>query len=131
MPSAGSDCPTTPFETIPPNDVVGWDQPTWQRAADGVWGHPYLDSYTPDAVISESETRLKILWWVLDGGDAPLVLTVTSVVGGSFQTSYSFDAPGRNRRDRPTDIPIPAPGCYSIGVTIGTRSGSIVDRVAP
>lgn len=120
----------TTFETIPPNDVVGWDQPTWQRATDGVWGHPYLDAYTPDAAFMSSESQLKILWWVLDGGDAPVVLRVASVDGG-FSASYSFDAPGHDRRDRPTGIPIPPAGCYSIGITVGSMKGTVVDRVAP
>jgi hypothetical protein len=128
-PSAG--CPVTPFETIPPNDVVGWDQPTWQRASDGLWGHPYVEAFTPDAAFRSSESQLKILWWILAGGDAPVVLTVASVPGGSFSASYSFDTPGKDRRDRPTGIPLPPPGCYSIRVAIGTQEGTIIERVAP
>jgi hypothetical protein len=124
-------CPVTPFETIPPNDVVGWDQPTWQQASDGVWGHPYLDAFTPDAAFRSSESQLKILWWVLDGRDAPVVLTVASLDGGSFNSTYSFEAPGRGRRDRPTGISTPPPGCYSIGITVGSMNGTVVDRVAP
>jgi hypothetical protein len=124
-------CPVTPFVTIPPNDVVGWDQPTWQQASDGLWGHPYLDSYGPDGAISASESQLKVLWWVLDGGDAPVVLTVAALDGGAFNASYSFDSPGHDRRDRPTGISTPPPGCYSIGVTVGSMNGTVVDRVAP
>jgi hypothetical protein len=124
-------CPVTPFETIPPNDVVGWDQPTWQQASDGVWGHPYLDAFTPDAAFRSSESQLKILWWVLDGRDAPVVLTVAPLNGGSFNSTYSFEAPGRGRRDRPTGISTPPPGCYSIGITVGSMNGTVVDRVAP
>jgi hypothetical protein len=124
-------CPVTPFETIPPNDVVGWDQPTWQRASEGLWGHPYLDSYGSDGAVSASESQLKILWWVLDGRDAPVVLTVAPLNGGSFNATYSFDAPGHDRRDRPTGISTPPPGCYSIGITVGSMNGTVVDRVAP
>jgi hypothetical protein len=124
-------CPVTSFETIPPNDVVGWDEPTWQQASEGLWGHPYLDAFTPDCAFRSSESQLKILWWVLDGRDVPVVLTVESLNGGSFSATYSFDAPGHDRRDRPTGISTPPPGCYSIGITVGSMNGTIVDRVAP
>jgi hypothetical protein len=128
---AGASCPITPFETIPPNDVVGWDQLTWQRAADGIWAHPYLADYTTESGFLVSDPGVKILWWVLDGEDQPLVITVLSDPAGSFMARYSFDTPGPNRRDRPSGFPMPSAGCYQIQVDLGGRTGSIVDRVLP
>lgn len=130
-PGAGAPCAITPFETIPPNDVVSWDQLTWQRAADGIWGHPYLADYTAESGFLASDPGVKILWWVLDGGDQPLVITITSNPAGSFSARYSFDAPGPNRRDRPSGFPIPPAGCYQIQVDLGARTGTIVDQVLP
>src|SRR5712691_4137172 len=127
----GGGCPVTPFETIPANGVVAWDQSIWQRATDGIWAHPYLDSYGPGGASSASDANLKILWWVLAAGEAPVDLTVTATTEGSYSDHESFDPPGRNRRDRPTEIRTPPPGCYSIAVTVGTRHGTIVERVVP
>lgn len=129
----GTACAVTPFETIPPNDVVGWDQPTWQRASDGIWAHPYLgdDIYSARSGFLATDPGVKILWWVLDGGDEPLVITVASYPTGSFSARYSFDKPGPNRRDRPTGFPIPPAGCYEIRVDLGARTGSVIDQVLP
>jgi hypothetical protein len=124
-------CPVTRFETIPPNDVVGWDQATWQRAVDGVWGNPLLGVDGSEGGFHASDSAFKILWWVLDGENDPLVLTLRTVPDHTVITSASFDAPGPNRHDRPSDLPMPPPGCYEIQIKIGARSGAIVDRVLP
>jgi hypothetical protein len=124
-------CPVTPFETIPPNSVVGWDQRTWQRAAVGLWAHPYLSDYTMQSGFPASYDGVKVLWWILDDGNDRLVLSVTSLPAGSFSASYSFDPPGVDRRDRPTGFATPPPGCYEIRVTVGTHSGAVVDQVLP
>jgi len=121
----------TPFETIPPNDVVGWAQPTWQQAVGGVWGHPYLDGYTAESGFASTDPGVKILWWVLDDGNDPVVLDITSVGAGGFSATYSFDPPGVGRRDRPTGLSTPPPGCYKVSITVGTRRGVIVDQVLP
>jgi hypothetical protein len=129
---AGASCAITPFVTIPPNDVVGWDQLTWQRAADGIWAHPYLATdYTAEGGFLASDPGVKILWWVLDGGDQPLLITISSDPAGSFSARYSFDAPGSNRRDRPSGFPTPPAGCYQIQGDLGGRAGTIVDQVLP
>ena len=129
---AGPPCRITPFETIPPNDVVGWDQLTWQRVADGIWAHPYFATdYTAEAAFLASDPGVKILWWVLDGGNEPLLITVSADPAGSFSAQYAFDAPGNNRRDRPSGFPTPPVGCYQIQVTVGGRTGAIVDQVLP
>jgi len=130
-PVSTAPCALTAFETIPANDVVGWDQRTWQRAAAGVWGHPYLADYTTQSGFSGTEPDVKILWWVLEGGSEAVVLDVMSVPAGAYAASYSYDAPGQDRRDRPTGFPTPPPGCYEIRITIGARNGAIVDRVLP
>lgn len=129
--SPTTSCPVTPFEMIPPNDVVGWAQPTWQRATVGVWGHPYLDGYTAQSGFVGTDPGVKILWWVTDDGTDPVVLDVASLGAGGFSASYSFDPPGVGRHDRPTGFTTPPPGCYAIRVTVGTRSGVIVDQVLP
>jgi hypothetical protein len=129
--SPGVPCPVTPFETIPPNDVVEWDQPIWQPAAEGLWAHPYLSNYTTRSGFTTSPDDLKILWWILDGGkSAPVALRVTSLPAG-FSAEYSFEAPGPDRRDRPSGFVTPPPGCYEINITIGTQNGVVVDQVLP
>jgi hypothetical protein len=124
-------CPVTTFETIPQNDIVGWDQRSWQRAAVGVWAHPYLNDFTNTSGFPASDTDIKVLWWVLDGGNDTLVLNVTSLPPGGYGASYSFDPPGVDRRDRPTGFATPPPGCYEVRVTVGTRSGVVIDQVLP
>lgn len=124
-------CPVTPFETIPPNDVVGWAEPTWQRATVGVWGHPYLDGYTAQSGFASTDPGLKILWWIIDDGNDPVALDITSLGDGGFSARYSFDPPGVGRRDHPTGFATPPPGCYKVSITVGTRSGVIVDQVLP
>lgn len=121
----------TSFETIPANDVVGWDQPAWQRATSGVWAHPYLPDYTTRSGFDGTESGMKILWWILDGGNDAVVLDVTSFPAGTYSASYRFDVPGPNRRDRPTRLPTPPHGCYEIRIVVGASTGAVVDQVLP
>jgi hypothetical protein len=129
--ASGAPCPVTSFETIPANDVVGWDQPTWQRATTGVWAHPYLPEYTIRSGFQGSESGVKILWWILDAGNDTVILDVTSFPAGAYSAGYAFDTPGPDRRDRPTSFTTPPPGCYEIRIAVGSRSGAILDQVLP
>jgi hypothetical protein len=128
---AGGTCPVTPFETIPANDVVGWDQPTWQLATAGLWAHPFLSEYTAQSGFPASDREIKILWWTLVATNDPMIVTVSSIPVGGFSVTQSFDPPGLDRRDRPTGFGMPPPGCYEIRVTVGARSGVVVDQVMP
>jgi hypothetical protein len=130
-PITGGFCPVTPFETIPANDVVGWEQQAWQRATADLWAHPYLADYTPQSGFVASDPGIKILWWTLEATNDPLILVVSSIPAGGFSVTQSFDPPGPDRRDRPTGFDMPPPGCYEIRVTLGARSGAVVDQVLP
>jgi hypothetical protein len=124
-------CPVTVFQTIPPNDVVGWQEPMWQEAAPGIWAHPYVASYGLDSGFDPSDPELKILWWLQAQPDEPLEINVVAQADGRVVGAYTFEAPGPGRRDRPTGFGTPPPGCYEIRVTIGAVHGSVVDRVLP
>ncbi|MGH2464161.1 MAG: hypothetical protein ACRDGI_01755 [Candidatus Limnocylindrales bacterium] len=67
--------PITAFGTIPPNDVVGYDEPTWQQAASGIWGHPYLTDYTMKSGFIAHDPGTKVLWWITNPGNDRVVLT--------------------------------------------------------
>ncbi|MDQ6794306.1 MAG: hypothetical protein M3067_05735 [Chloroflexota bacterium] len=122
-------CAVTPFETIPPNDVVAWQSAEWQRAAAGVWAHPYFDSYDPgNSGFRGSDPGVKILWWVEAPGDLAIVLGVDSL-SGTYKDGVKVDSPGALRHDRPTGFSMPPPGCYRISITLGRTQGSIIDRV--
>jgi hypothetical protein len=132
LPGGDAACPVTVFETIPPNDIVGWQVAEWQAATTGVWGHPYLDVYDPRyAGFSSANPAAKILWWLQDPSDLPMVLTIESIPPGAFRDQVTTAAPGPQRHDRPTGFTTPPPGCYAIGVRIGTTQGRIVERVLP
>jgi hypothetical protein len=125
-------CAVTSFETIPPNDVVGWQVNEWQRATAGIWGHPYLDRFdTESGGFPSGDPAIKVLWWIDDPSDLGMVLTIESIPPGTYDDEVTVEAPGPQRRDRPAGFSTPPPGCYRIGVTIGTKRGSIVDRVLP
>jgi hypothetical protein len=86
---------------------------------------------TAQSGFAASDPSIKILWWTLDATNDPLILTVSSIPGSGFSVTQSFEPPGPDRRDRPTGIDMPPPGCYEIRVTMGTRSGDVVDQVLP
>jgi hypothetical protein len=78
-----------------------------------------------------SDPGIKILWWTQPAVDLPVVLTIDSIPSGMYQNQVTFDPPGPGRQDRPTGFSMPPPGCYRIGIRLGTKQGSVIDRVLP
>jgi len=101
---------------------VSWNYLAWQKAAAGIWAAPAL-AFSPDTA--------KILWWAPDLVDGPMTLVIDSIPVGRYHETYRFDAPAFRRGDRPSGFPTPPVGCYQIGVIIGARAGSVIDRVLP
>lgn len=129
---ASTTCGVTPFSTIPENATVDWQSATWQRATDGLWGHPYMATYDESSSgFASSDANTKILWWLSAKTDAVLTLHVQRADGQGPSHEWSFPSPGHLRQDRPTGFPMPSPGCYQIDVEVGEFRGSIIDRVVP
>ena len=129
---ASTTCPVTPFTTIPENPTVDWRSATWQRATDGLWGHPYLTTYEESGSgFASSDANTKILWWLGEPTDAALTLRAQRTDRQGEGLEWSFPSPGHLRQDRPTGFPMPSPGCYQIDVEVGELRGSITDRVLP
>lgn len=122
-------CEVTPFATLAPNNVVEWSSPQWQQASPHIWAGPYLSPYDAQGAFDGTQPAAKILWWVSISGSQPLGLTIVNAAGVEVGT-YSFDAPGPARSDRPSGFPMPPQGCYTIVVTVGQETGSVVERVA-
>jgi len=126
------ECGVTPFGLIPRNDVVAWDVPAWQLAAPGLWANPGMDvNDVAHSGFRGSDPGVKILWWTQPAVDLPVVLTIDSIPSGTYQDQVTFDPPGHDRQDRPTGFSMPPPGCYRVGIRLGTKEGSVIDRVLP
>lgn len=125
-------CPVTPFGTIPPNDVVGWQLPEWQAAGPGIWAHPYLDLYDIAAGgFSGTDPGGKIIWWTAQPLASPLTFTISAIPSSDYKQVFTSDPGGQQRSDHPSGFVMPPPGCYRIAVASAAGHGSVVDRVLP
>jgi hypothetical protein len=100
-----------------------------------LWAGPYFN--IPERLadpgprgFSATRPGIKILWIVKGGLDLPLEVTVSSLDGG-YTVTHTFDPPGRNREDRPTDFRMPPPGCYRFIARVGERQGEVINEVLP
>lgn len=131
-PSASAPCPVTPFGTIPPNDVVGWQVPEWQAAGPGIWAHPYLDLYDIAAGgFPGTDRGGKILWWTAQPLATALTFTISAIPSSDYQQVFTSDPGGEPRSDHPSGFVMPPAGCYQISVSSAAGRGVVVDRVLP
>jgi hypothetical protein len=121
-------CAITPTETIERNDVVAWDKSIWQNSGADVWAAPFggFSSYAPE---------FKVLWWVPHGNGHPLTVDISRIDDGAgapldLQMVLEADRVRPQRADRPSGVPSLPPGCYTFEVSIGDKTGSLVEQVS-
>lgn len=120
-------CAVSPRGTIPPNDIVVWDQPIWQTVMTDVWAAPL-------GAMESWQTAFKVLWWVPDGHGHPLDIRIALIPDGigadlAVDVVLAAEEAFPNRPDRPSGIPSLPPGCYRFSVSLGSDSGSIIEQV--